>query len=218
MIEATGKYGRLSILADAPPVKLKNNKNRRMVYCACDCGNFGVFNLAKVRFGHTASCGCLARDARTKHGLSLKASRGTMERKTYAAWQDMKNRCRNPNLRNFYLYGGRGISVHQEWFDSYEAFLRDVGLCPSKELSLGRIENSGNYEPRNVRWEDISQQANNTRANRILDFQGRKQNLSQWAKELGYKPILITTRLRAGWSVEKALTTPISPRRKKIPV
>lgn len=135
--------------------------------------------------------------------------RGTRERQTYAAWQDIKRRCFNPRTPNFKDYGGRGITMHAPWRQSFAQFLADVGCCPAADLSVGRIHNDGNYEPGNVRWETEAQQHSNMRSNRWLTNAGRTLTLTQWADELGVKPALLTGRLRRGWSVERALTTPL---------
>jgi hypothetical protein len=78
-------------------------------------------------------------------------------------WHNVKQRCNNPNSTSYRTYGGRGIKMHPPWEESFELFMKDVGLRPSPELSLDRIENDGNYEPGNVRWATAKQQVDNRR-------------------------------------------------------
>jgi len=81
----------------------------------------------------------------------------------YAAWQNMKSRCYNHHLDSYHNYGGRGITVCDRWKDSFENFLSDMGLKPSSDYSLDRIDPDGNYEPSNCRWADTKTQTNNKR-------------------------------------------------------
>lgn len=75
----------------------------------------------------------------------------------------MKQRCLNPNHAAYENYGGRGITVCQQWVESFETFLADVGCKPDPDLTLDRIDNDGNYEPGNIRWATRSQQNSNQR-------------------------------------------------------
>jgi hypothetical protein len=109
-------------------------------------------------------------------------------------------------------YGGRGIEVCDRWRNSYPTFLADMGQRPTPDHSIERIDNNGNYAPENCRWATRIEQSNNRRSNRHLTFQGRTQTLAQWEREIGGKGYLIKQRLKLGWSVDRALTTP-APRR-----
>jgi hypothetical protein len=124
----------------------------------------------------------------------------------YGIWRAMHQRCRNPQNASYADYGGRGITICERWNHPI-AFLADMGH-PPEGMTLGRIDNDGNYEPSNCRWETQEQQNENTRRNRYVTWQGRTQTAKAWAKELDIEPRKISERLRRGWSVERALTTP----------
>lgn len=112
-----------------------------------------------------------------KHGQC-----GTPE---YIAWHSMKVRCLNPHCHNYHRYGGRGITIHPGWIDDFEAFFRDVGPRPSKQYSLGRIDNNGNYVPGNVEWQTSEQQDRNKITNRFISWKGQTKTCAEWAKDLG---------------------------------
>jgi hypothetical protein len=118
----------------------------------------------------------------------------------------MHFRCYSPRSKEFKNYGGRGIKVCRRWHD-INNFLADMGH-PSDGMTLGRINNDGDYKPGNCRWETQEQQNENTRRNRYVTWQGRTQTVKFWAQELDADPSRIYERLRRGWTVERALTTP----------
>jgi hypothetical protein len=122
----------------------------------------------------------------------------------------MKARCLNPAIPNYHLYGGRGIKVCDRWRDSFENFFADMGKAPYRSLSIDRIDNNGGYKLGNCKWSTNEEQANNKRTNHVLTFNGRSQTLAQWADELRIKRVTLQARItRYGWSVERALTTPV---------
>ena len=119
-------------------------------------------------------------------------------------WRDMLRRCEDKRNQAYYRYHGRGIKVCARWH-KFENFLEDMGKRP-KGMTLDRIDNNGNYCKENCRWATYKEQANNARSNRILEFNGEKMNLSQWAEKIGIQSGTIHARLKVGWSVERALT------------
>ncbi len=168
--------------------------------CQCDCGRFTI--VSSTNLGRTTnSCGCLARDilaSRTRiHGMTH-----TPE---YKAYHRMIKRCYNSKDPKFYCYGARGITVCDRWRDSFVNFFADMGIKPSSKHSLGRINNDGNYEPTNCRWETSEQQANNKQKLRWITFDGKTQTLNQWARSVGLKRELLKYRLNIGWPIERAL-------------
>jgi len=124
----------------------------------------------------------------------------------------MLARCRNRNFPDYGKYGGRGITVCERWATDYAAFLADVGPRPSLDYSLDRFPNqNGNYEPGNVRWATQKQQQRNRTNNVLLTVDGVTKCLSEWAELMGLKQITIGNRIRRGWDVKLAVTTPVRP-------
>lgn len=129
---------------------------------------------------------------------------------TYNAWQGMKARCSCKSHSSFHRYGARGIKVCDRWLQSFENFLSDMGEAPPG-LTLDRKDNDGHYEPSNCRWASKKVQSNNRGDNRLIEFDGKVQTLEQWANEVGVSSQTLWMRLDYGWSVQKALTTPLAP-------
>lgn len=185
-------------------VKTPNGTVNRIVECRCDCGVVRAFRLPALRNGKTRSCGCLARELAVERGHKFGGKRkhgghGTPE---YRIWLGMKSRC--SDLRND-RYGGRGIRVCERWLNSFPAFLEDMGPRPSAEHSIDRIDNDGNYEPRNCRWATATIQSNN-RSNCVrLEIDGRSLTVSDCAAETGVSRELIYKRLERGLSSSEAV-------------
>jgi hypothetical protein len=117
----------------------------------------------------------------------------------------MKNRCYNKKHAGYKNYGGKGITVCVEWYDSFVCFLKDMGERPHNK-TLDRIDNSGNYCKDNCRWASKSEQQRN-RSNFIcLEAFGKKQTLNQWSDEFGIKVASIYWRIRNGWDIEDAIS------------
>ena len=135
-----------------------------------------------------------------RHGLSK-----TPE---YNAWSHMKNRCFNPNHKQYSYYGGRGITVCDRWLN-LDNFLADMGTKPSFKHSLDRIDNDGDYSPKNCRWATRAEQQNNLRSNRLITIDDVTLTITQWEKKMGYGKNVIFMRLNLGWSDYDAVMTPV---------
>ena len=209
-IDLTGhRFGRLVVLkraADKPTIY----GHKPIWLCRCDCGRIKAIFGRHLRVGHTTSCGCWraesSRERRVTHGMN-----GTPE---YRCWVEMIRRCYNPQRRGFHNYGGRGIIVCDRWRNSFESFFADMGPRPSTRHSLDRMNNDGQYSPDNCRWATSRQQCRNTRANRLLAFGGTSRTLVEWSEHTAIPITTLHQRLAAKWTLERALTTPVRPKRR----
>ncbi len=121
----------------------------------------------------------------------------------YKTWESMRLRCSNPKATGYHHYGGRGITICDEWSDFW-AFVADMGDRP-KGHTLDRIDHEGPYSPENCRWATAKQQQRNRRNNHLIAFNGKALCVSAWAEELGLNKVTLLARLRRGWPVERAL-------------
>lgn len=195
------RFGKLVVIEVLPA---QDPSKGRMVRCACDCGKETVVPRKAVQSGNTSSCGCGKKRQKTR------MDRGT---KAYRIWQAMLNRCRNPKVKGYQYYGGRGIKVCERW-KSFDNFIADMGQ-PDENQSIDRIDPNGDYEPTNCRWATQKEQVNNTARNRLIERDGEKMTASQWANRLGINAHLFCTRLRNGWSFERASSEPVKTKEKR---
>lgn len=209
------RFGRLLVIEEAPSKKCKNGYHV-MWRCKCDCGNIkDIHSVSLTRTTKpTRSCGCFCKDRGREANTVHNYNRRGLKYSTYGIWQGMIQRCTNPNHKSYKNYGGRGIKVCDRWRHSFINFLEDMGECPVGK-SIERINNDGDYTPENCKWVTREEQNNNHRRNVVITYNGVSQNLTQWARIIEVTAKLLGQRLRNGWSIEEALTTPVGKRRGK---
>jgi hypothetical protein len=198
----------------------KTSNNIQIVKCKCVCGGEFVTRLTRIKAGTTKSCGCLkielSRKATTKHGFSPKGNQDPF----YNRLVKMLQRCNEPNDKGYPNYGGRGIKVYQGWTLTTEGIsnFRNyiLSLYPNAEelmaqgYELDRMDNDKGYEPGNLRLVTKSVNGRNKRNNIFVDFKGERRLLIDLYDE--FKPSVtidaVKNRLKAGYSLEEALTEP----------
>ena len=199
------RFGRLTVIRYAGLYKAPGGKTAGKWECLCDCGNTHIVVGTTLANGDTVSCGCFVIEAqRLSH-----VTHGMSHTKAYRCWGLMKDRCENPKGKHFPEYGGRGITVCEEWRQSFEIFLQDMGEPPSPTHTIERIDNDGPYSPTNCRWATRKEQARNTRRNVLYTYQGECLTLAEWAEKVNKPYKVLHHRISRGWTVEETLTIPL---------
>ena len=191
------KYGKLTVIGFSNV----DAKGHTYWICKCECGGETIARSSHLLSGNVSTCGC---------GKSHKRTHGDTGKRLYTIWSNMKSRCYNKNSSEYFRYGGRGISICEEWLD-YGVF-KDWAINNgySDELSIDRINNDGNYEPKNCKWSTAKEQANNTSRNRNVCVNGETHSVTEWARILGINQSTLSMRMnKYGWSEERAIKTEV---------
>ncbi len=195
IIEKGDKFNRLTSIKFG----YKDERSNQYWIFKCDCGIEKSIRVSNVKNGMVKSCGCLHKEiiknvkSNLKHGMS--------RTKAYKSWASMKSRCFDKNNSSYKNYGSRGIKICKEWL-KFENFYNDMGDRPENK-SLDRIKNNKGYYKENCRWATRKEQQNNTRYNYLIEYNGKVQNMKQWAEELNINYSTIQNRIKRGWSIKK---------------
>lgn len=175
------------------------NDHRSRWNCLCHCGKNFVATGTEIKRGRVKSCGCLQRRIN-----------GLYRSRLYRIHHCMMSRCYLPKHSSYSRYGGRGISVCEEWHDFMNFYNWAMSNGYDDKLTIDRIDNNGNYEPNNCRWVTRMEQSNNISRNRILEYGGKCMTISEWSRELGIDKNTFYKRIKSGWSVKRAITEPVN--------
>lgn len=178
--------------------------------CKCVCGKEIIKNHSVLARRDIKSCGC-------KNDYKHPTTHNMSNTKLYNVWKSMRGRCYRKSDKRYKYYGGKGVTICDEWRENFMGFyewsIRN-GYKENQGLSIDRIEVNGNYEPKNCRWVTAKEQANNTTTNKIIEYKGVKLTLSQWCDKLNLSYPTTIARLSVyGWSVEDAFGIPIGTKR-----
>lgn len=203
-IDLTGqRFGSIAVIGEDTCGQGKDKEKRVRWICQCDCGKVWSVRGSNLRQGNTRSCGCLNNKQKLKHGL--------INTPEYYTWKSMIQRCTNPKARAYNHYGGRGITVCDSWM-VFENFYKDMGVRPSEQHTLDRIDNSKGYEPGNCRWATRLQQSRNTRNCVYIYFDGKRMSLSEAIEASGLKESTVRARRALGWP-DHSLFLPLGSKR-----
>lgn len=183
-------FGRLTIIerVDKPPSKDSTWS------AFCECGSITEVRRANLVSGCTTSCGCYAKEVMSKVKTTHGHSRGGAITKTYSTWASMIARCYKESYNSYRNYGGKGVSVCSRWRKSFENFLEDMGERPAAQ-TIDRIDNNGNYEPRNCRWATAKTQNQNASQSKRWTVEGVTYGSSRDAA----KSIGVSSRTIKNW-------------------
>lgn len=205
------RFGRRIVISFAGWKHYPSGPRRQYWNCMCDCGTPCVVEHRVLLLNIAQSCGCLNREALlaalTKHGYALSSG----EHPLYHLWCAIRGRCYRKTCPAYKDYGARGIYMCERWRTSAANFIADMLPTWKPGLTIERRDNDGPYSPENCYWATRIEQANNKRTSRHITFEGRTQTVAQWAREKGIRMKILWARLfKQKWSVEKALTAPIT--------
>ncbi len=211
------KYGRLTILGFGGYQEVDRGTyigKYPMAHVVCDCGvkkNVLFLNISKRK---TTSCGCYSREVASKR--FYKHGQNRDQTREFQTWSRMISRCHNPKGKDHPDYGGRGITVCENWRggNGFINFFNDMGLRPSNKHSLDRIDNNKGYSKENCRWATTIEQATNKRNNVYYLINGKKLTVGAIERELNFNTGTIKGRLWRGWSIEDAISKPLMYKRK----
>jgi hypothetical protein len=182
---------------------LKGTHGRRVrVRCLCDCGTRGVPSLQALVERRSVSCGC----AKFKHG----AKTGEHLTPEYRAWFALRHRCENHPI-----YLRKGITVCRRWKHSFRNFISDMGMRPGVGFSIDRVNNDAGYSPKNCRWATKAQQARNSDNATLYTLNGKRYCLIELSELSGIRYECLKQRLKRGWTVRQACTTPMLATKKE---
>lgn len=193
------RFGRLVAIK---PVG-KDKYHQTLWLCKCDCGKECTTNTNRLCRGKTKSCGCLKNEGNNlKHGMCYS--------RLWRIYSQMKGRCYRKSHERYLDYGGRGITICNEWmgdsgFQNFVEWALSHGY--SDNLTIDRINNDKEYSPENCRWADRKTQGRNTRRNHLLSVDGKTKTMAEWSEETGIHYSVIMQRInKLGWSAKDVVT------------
>ena len=208
-IDLTGKrFGFLTVIKRS---EQKGKDGHVWWDCLCDCGKEKAIDGGSLRHGQTKSCGCYFIKCVSKNNHK-KTITNKHHHALYSKWLGMKKRCYNPENPSYKYYGGKGLTVSDDWL-SFENFYFDMVDLYKEGLTIERIDNTIGYCKDNCKWIPMEEQPRNTSQNVIVEFDGESYILSDLSRKYNIPYSALRTRLLRGWRVEDAIFTTVSQRK-----
>ena len=185
----------------------KNKWFNRQWVCSCECGGNKIVTTTKLLRNFITHCGCKTIELKSKAQIK----HGKTNTKEFSIWHSIISRCAitKSTKEKYKKYHNKNITVCDQWQNSFETFLKDMGKCPKDKTSLDRINNSKGYQPTNCRWATAKEQANNRDNTNHFIYQNKKVTIADLVKISGIAHNTLRYRLlKANWPVQKAIETP----------
>lgn len=206
-IDLCGKrFGRLLVVEKTSK---RDHAGGIMWLCKCKCGNYTYVSSHSLKTGHCKSCGCYKIDVNRNQASTLFTKHGMRYTRLYNIWCSMKRRCFSPIASCYKNYGGRGITMCEEWNNDFMNFYTwAIENGYQDKLTIDRIDVNGNYCPENCRWLTWSEQANNKTNNHFVVYNNKRMTIKQLSVETGVKYSLLRSRIYKGWNIYDAINKP----------
>jgi len=213
-LEVGQKFNRLTIIKldhIEKYISPKGKKKNKVYYvCQCDCGKNLIVLKNEITSNGTKSCGC-KREENIRKSITIHNMTKT---RLYKIWRNIKTRCLNKNNKHYKDYGGRGITICEDWKNDFMSFYNWAITNGYKEdLTIDRIDVNGNYEPSNCRWADRTIQNKNKRNNHLITYNGETHCVAEWSGILEINLRTLWSRIiNYNWPIEKIFETPVRKR------
>jgi len=198
--DLTGReFGRWKVIKITDE-RTKDGNVKWLCECSCEKRTTKTVSGSNLVKGVSTNCGCVRTEKvkkRAKHGL--------WNTRIYKTWHSMNRRCSNPKDSNYVNYGGRGITVCEEWKEVIPFYNWAINNGYSKKLTIDRIDNDKGYYPENCRWVSMYVQSRNKRSNNFITFEGKSKIITDWAKYTGYDITTIRHRINNNLPIEEIL-------------
>ena len=205
--------GRLKIVGYGEDQVSSSGRRHTMWVCECSCGNIVSVRSDSLNGKHTLSCGCYHKERVSAPKQNVKVKHGESRERIYNIWYLMRYRCSVKDAAAYKNYGGRGITVCDEWNDSEDGYFRFKEWARqngyNNSLTIERIDVNLGYSPENCRWIPMDEQNANKRNNHILSYNGETKTLSEWSRITGIPMKTLHRRISLGWDTTRALTQPL---------
>lgn len=203
------KFNRLTVISFSHKKPHPNPQKGYFYFykCKCECGKNTIVRRERLINLETKSCGCYTRE-KIKEVISTKR---TLSHRLYRIWSGIKARCYNSKSARYSSYGNKGVKMCEEWKNDFNIFYDWAILNGyNDKLTIERVNVNGNYEPNNCIWATVKTQANNRTNNHLIFYNCETHTLSEWAEILKINRSTLWYRIKRGWSVKRAFTTPVN--------
>lgn len=191
------KFGKLTVISFSRDVK-SGNRYRKYWNCICECGNHKEVRLDSLTSGNVKSCGCLHKEISYKNLTPGSPKYEVIDKRLRGIWTGMKRRCLDENNSSFSRYGGRGITICNDWLDFNKFAKWALSNGYKKDLTIDRIDNNKGYEPTNCRWVTNREQSLNRRSNVIVEYKDKNITLKELSEITGLDYSCLNARYKRG--------------------